>query len=225
MKRFNCKTTKKPLVSPFQCRSAAGVLCLIAALLLGFSACAQNLLINGDFESPLAPNWTVVYGTDNTNVPPYYAYGGPGDFSIAGRTTFARHNAGGMGAHLRSNNDGTMHAYFKQVVSGLTPGVSYTLSGWMKYYQAGFKLNDHFKVYFQAVGALGTNSTIDISTTDNPEDQANLTYHQYFVTNTADANGRIEVRLHLDKYVESVCCDKAYIFNAMWDDMALTPTP
>jgi len=216
---------KRKLVLPSHYHLAAGALCSIATLLIGFSACAQNLLINGDFEFPLGTNWTVVYGTDNTSAPPYQAYGGPGDFAIADRTTFASRSAGGMGAHLRSNNDGQMHAYFKQAVSGLTPGANYTLSGWMKYYQAGFKLNHKVRIYFEAVGGLGTNSTIDISANDDPDNQTNLVYHQYFVTNTADAGGRIEVRLHLDKIEETICCDKQYIFNGLWDDMVLTLTP
>jgi len=217
---------KRNFVSLSHCHLAAGALCSVAALIIGFSAGAQNLLINGDFESPLEPNWTVVYGTDNTNAPPYNAYGGPGDFAIADRTTFASRTAGvGMGAHLRVNNDGQMHAYFKQVVASLTPGASYTLSGWMKYYQGGFSLNHKVKIYFEEVGGLGTNSTIDISANDDPDNQTNLVYHQYFVTNTADANGQIEVRLHLNKVEETICCDKQYIFNGLWDDMALTPTP
>jgi hypothetical protein len=216
---------KRKFAPPYPCHLAVRALCSIAVLLIGFSACAQNLLINGDFESPLGTNWTVVYGTDNTSSPPFNAYGGPGDFAIAERTTFASRSAGGMGAHLRSNNDGQMHAYFKQAVSGLTPGASYTLSGWMKYYQAGFKLNQKVRIYFQAVGGLGTNSTMDISANDDPDNQTNLVYHLYFVTNTADANGRIEVRLHLDKIEETICCDKQYIFNGLWDDMALTLTP
>ena len=74
------------------------------ALLLGGSASAQNLLRNGDFESPLSTNdWVVQFSAPS--IPSTDAYGGPGDFAIADRTTEGSRIAGGYGAHLRSRTD------------------------------------------------------------------------------------------------------------------------
>jgi hypothetical protein len=95
----------------------------------------------------------------------------------------------------------------------------------MKYWEFTFELNDKFDVYFEAVGGQGTNSTPSITIGDGG-DKTNSRYHldPYSVTNTPDANGRIEVRLRMNQRT-TTCCDKLYYKNAMWDDMSLTLTP
>jgi hypothetical protein len=197
-------------------------------LLIGSPVIAQNLLNNPGFESPLGTNnWTVIFGDTNTPPGPWSAYGLPSDFSIAGRTTFASRVDGGVGGHLRGKDDGQWHAYFAQTVSGLLPGTNYTLSGWMRYFQANsLKMNDKFDVFFEAIGGMGSTNTVSISAMDNPDDQTNNTYCQYFLTQTANANGRIEVRLHLNKKKVTTNYDglKIYAFSGMWDDMSLSLT-
>ena len=212
------RTRLLPLSS---CRMAAQALLAGLAVLASGSLCAQNLLKNPDFEAPIDPagspgtnNWTVVYG-----------YGGPSDLSIADRSTFASRAPGHFGVHLRSIHDGLFHAYFKQVVSGLSPGARYTLSGYMKYWEFTFELNKKFDVYFEAVGGQGTTSTPSITAMDNPDLKTNAVYRLYSVTNTANAQGQIEVRLHLNRTGTTACCDKLYYINGMWDDMSLTLAP
>ena len=188
---------------------------LVGVVLFGaVSIQAQNLLQNGDFEQPLGPtNWTVVY-----------PYGGPGDMSIVDRTTFSARNYGsGFGGHIRSVHDGNCEVYLSQTVSNLAPG-NYTLSGYMKYWEYTFELNDKFDVYFEAVGGQGTNKSPNITAMDDANLKTNSDYHLYSVTNTPDANGRIEVRLRMNQRT-TTCCDKLYYKNAMWDDMSLTLTP
>jgi hypothetical protein len=209
---------KRTFLSLTRCQATPAGLFLAVAVFIGGPAYAQNLLNNPSFESPLGPdNWTVVY-----------KYGGPGDLSIADRSTFAAHgNYGtGFGAHLRSVHDGVYHAYFSQIVSNLTPGASYTLSGYMKYWEYTFELNSKFGVYFEAVGGLGTNSSIDCVAMDDANLKTNTIFRLYSVTNTAKADGTFEVRLHLKRNFSAVtCCDKLYYINGMWDDMSLTLTP
>jgi hypothetical protein len=188
----------------------------LALVLLGCDAVrAQNLLRNPGFESPLGPdNWSVVY-----------AYGGPSDLSIADRSTFASRGGGNYGAHLRSIHDGLYHAYFSQTVTNLTPGASYIVSGYMKYWEYTFELNSKFDVYFEAVGGQGTNSTPNITAMDDSNLKTNAVYRLYSVTNTATVNGKIEVRLQINRHGTITCCDKLYYVNAMWDDMSLALKP
>jgi hypothetical protein len=206
---------KNKLLSCSGCQVAILGPLLAFTSLIGGLVSAQNLLSNPDFESPLGSNnWTVVY-----------AYGGPSDFSIADRSAFASHTSGsGFGAHLRGTHDGLAHAYFTQTVTNLTPGASYTLSGYMKYWEGTFELNGKFDVYFEAIGGQGTFSSPNITAIDDPNAKTLATYHLYSVTNTADANGKIEVRLQMVLRT-TVCCDKLYYKNAAWDDMSLTLTP
>jgi hypothetical protein len=118
-----------------------------------------------------------------------------------------------------------MHAYLAQTVSGLPPGTNYTLGGWMRYYESNFEMNGKFDVYMEAIGGLGSTSTPSITVGDG-EFKTNASYRQYFLTQTADSNGQIEVRLHLKKYGVTSNADglKLYIFNGCWDDMSLTLT-
>jgi hypothetical protein len=212
---------RSQFLSSSRCQVAARVLLAGLAALVCGSLSAQNLLKNPGFESPIEPpgsagtnNWTVVY-----------VYGGPSDLSIADRSTFASRGSGGFGAHLRSIHDGLFHAYFKQTVSGLTPGARYALSGYMRYWEFTFELNKKFDVYFESLGGQGTTATPSITAMDDPNLKTNAVYRVYSVTNTADARGQIEVRLHLNRYATTVCCDKLYYINGLWDDMSLTLTP
>ena len=85
---------------------------------------AQELLKNGNFEAPFpvadpTAGWALVFLDGK---------GGPGDFAIAGPSSEASTSGGGNGAHFRGNHSGPAFAYFKQVVTNLTPGAVYTLN-------------------------------------------------------------------------------------------------
>lgn len=192
-----------------------GFVCLLAG-----SASAQNLLGNPSFESPLgtgATNWTVGY-----------LQGGPDDFEIKDRTTVADRKRSQLGntrgAHFRPVTDKLAHAYFTQTVTNLTPGHAYTVSGWVLWeggQGSGFgNAATAYRVYFEAIGGLGRvaspNAASEFDGT-NWVDQ----WHQYSLTQTADANGRIEIRLHLDKF--GWCTyDKLILINGYFDDMSVT---
>jgi hypothetical protein len=60
---------------------------------------------------------------------------------------------------------------------------------------------------------------------DDSNLKTNAVYRLYSVTNTATVNGKIEVRLHINRHGTITCCDKLYYVNAMWDDMSLTLKP
>jgi hypothetical protein len=190
-------------------------------LLLGGSARGQNLLRNGDFELPLSTNdWVVQFSAPS--IPSTDAYGGPGDFAIADRTTEGSRIAGGYGAHLRSRTDWTTKAYFTQTVSGLTPGATYHMSGYMKITAADAK----FHAYMEVVGGSGAPTQDGRFSVRTSDATTGTTQTQYFLDQTADANGKIEVRLRFEKLAMTpgaISYPKFVQFSAFFDDFSLTP--
>jgi hypothetical protein len=187
------------------------------ALIVCASVNGQNLLKNGSFESPIDPEGAP--GTNNWT--PAFVYGGPADFAYVDRTTEANkpndpvYPGGYFGAAIRPLHSWWCHAYHKQLVTGLTPGASYTLSGYM---HTGFD-NAKLDVYIAMLG--GPNLSVIVS------NRATTTRTQYFMTNTASASGEIEVRLGLRKrdMTSSVEDPKWVKCEGWWDVFALTPTP
>jgi len=181
------------------------------AVLVGFSASAQqNLLNNPGFENPISTeptvttNWTVVY----VNC-------GPPDYFPADRSAYL-HYSGTFAGLLRPSTDGLSHAYFLQTVSGLLPGTNYVASARIAWDGIAGQ-TDKFSVYIENFGGLGGVITPNV-TTNVPA----ATFQQYSVTNTADANGKIEVRLHLNRVSTSTCCDKVLGLFGLFDDVSLT---
>jgi hypothetical protein len=176
------KSSMKNIFLPFRYPRAAVGLLIGLSVLLCASAGAQELLKNGDFELPFpgldpTENWTLVY-----------ADGGPDDFAIAGQSTEASYCCGGRGAHIRGNHSTFSHAYFKQVVTNLTEGASYTLN--ILKMRAGFKYADEgpspkLKVYASMISGSSSNAVHGYSTNIGP----------YSLTITAAATRQIEVRL------------------------------
>jgi hypothetical protein len=163
-------------------RVAEGFLLGLAVFLCA-SAGAQELLNNGDFESPFpvsdpTAGWALVY-----------VDGGPDDFAIAGPSSEASYCCGGRGAHIRSNNHNYSHAYFKQVVTNLTAGASYTLN--ILKMRSGYKYSDEgtsplLKVYASMISGSSSNAVHGYSTNVGP----------YSLTITAGTS-QIEVQLHV----------------------------
>ena len=187
---------------------------VVQGLLFGFgflicgSASAQNLLGNPSFESPLGPaatNWTIKY-----------VHGGPDDFAIKDRTTSAATNRPAQyndrGLHFRPSNEKLMHAYATQTISGLQAGHSYSISGRVWGESPGFNgASGIYRVYFEAIGGQGT-----ARSPDAPVDPGS-SRAIYTITQTPDADGKIEVRLHMDKF--SWCnYDKCVVINGYFDD-------
>jgi hypothetical protein len=206
----------KSLFSFLSQMAARGLLPGLVVLLCA-SVNAQNLLKNGSFENPIDPegssgmtNWTVVY-----------AYGGPADFAYADRTTEAckSDDGGSYGAAFRPNHCWYMHAYHKQVVTNLTPGGKYALSGYM---HTGYTANAKNHVYIEMYG--GSDGTTLVTIPD-----ATTTRTLYSLTNTASTSGQIEVRVGLrinppiptwgDEDPKSVKCE------GWFDLFSLTSTP
>jgi hypothetical protein len=191
------------------------------ALFIASSVQAQNLLKNPGFNDPIDP----VGSSGATNWAPYYVYGTADDFACHDRTTGAAKTfqaglAGAFGAHFRPATEGAMHGYFKQVVTGLTPGASYLISGWMySSWQWGTD-NAKFLVYMQVKGGLG-----DVMTpyAGSGGDDTHPVFAYYTLTNTARANGILEVQLHADK--RETFTPKADLCNACFDDISVTLLP
>lgn len=214
---------KNKFLSSFRCPLAALRLLFGCVLLLGASASAQNLLVNGDFESPLTP-WNPARGVSSVtnNWTLAYPSGGPGDFSIHDRTTFASRNcpSGGVdcgyGVHLRPKTDWWCHAYFTQTVTNLNPSANYYVTGYMNRFYGVSALD----IYVEVVGA-----------TDNSvhTPKSNQTgWVQYFVSNNIPTvSGTLEVRLQLNKsataWSPSAGAEKYWNTDAMFDDFTLAP--
>jgi hypothetical protein len=200
-----------PSISRYQL-AAAGLLLGIGFLVCG-SASAQSLLKNGDFEQPLGTtNWTI-----------HYVRGGPESFEIKDRTTTADHHRAQQintrGLHLRPSECKLAHAYFSQTISNLVAGHTYNVSGWMNWEggaTSGFgNAPTTYRIYFEAIGGLGTARSPDYPDTNGD------VFTQYFLTQKPDANGNIEIRLHLDKF--GWCnYDKLVMVNGYFDDFSVT---
>jgi hypothetical protein len=210
-------------------------LALGALLLFCAPAGAQNLLINGDFESaPFGPtNWTVGY-----------LHGGPDDWEIKDRSRGgARRSSTFYGGYFRLLSQKICHAYFSQTVSNLTPGYAYNFVGHMKedwWKSALDPLRDKYLVYIELIGGLGTplpcgdgrssviatnnltdsdgNTDTDI---DPPYTYPTIIWRPFYAQQTPDAEGKIEVRLHYNK-VSYTIYDKCWISAASFDDCSLT---
>ena len=201
---------------------SAGGLLLGLAFLLCASVNAQELLKNGNFSdsfpvSDPTSGWALVY-----------VDGGPGDFAIAGQTTEASAGGtvgiatgGGRGAQFRAATWNFAHAYFKQVVTNLTPGAVYTLN--IVKMKAAFKYTDEGdppkqKVYAAMISGSSSNAVHGYSTNVGP----------YSLSITCGANAQIEVRLHMWKGVmtDDVAEDfKSSKCMAWFDEFSLTQNP
>ena len=191
------------------------------AMFLGVSADGENLLNNPGFELPLTTNdWTVQFSAPG--IPTTNAYGGPGDFAIADRTTEGSRVVGGYGGHIRSRTDWTTRAYFTQTASGLTPGGTYHLSGYMR-----CTMNDtNFRVCIEAAGGSGSPTSDGRFSVRTPEAITNKPQTQYLLDQTADTNGKLEVRLMFEKRAMKpgdISYPKFTQYSAYFDDFALTP--
>jgi len=195
-------------------RRVAAVSQLVVLLLFGGSAGAQNLLQNPGFENPIDPegssgttNWTIVY-----------KYGNAEDFSVASRSTSgSRGTTGSFGGHIRARHGWFAHAYLMQLVTGLTPGTNYTLSGWMRCGYQSYADSGKLRVFFSAVS----------DTTSNATPWASDTMSNYSLVIPASSNGQIQVQLHVAKdYMTEGIEDVKFLKCSGWfDDFSLTLTP
>jgi hypothetical protein len=88
------------------------------------------------------------------------------------------------------------HAYFKQVVTGLTPLATYTCSAWMVQMTRNDRWIELAQIWLEALGgAAGNVSRKTPYVTDNVNNNPGG-WKMYSVTNTASVNGTIELRLH-----------------------------
>jgi hypothetical protein len=199
---------------------AAPRLAAVVGMLCGVCAFSQNLLKNGDFESPLTTNdWIVQFSAPG--IPSSNALSSPGNFAIANRTTEGSRVAGGYGAHFRPRTDWSTRAYFSQTVSGLDTGATYRLSGYMRCYQS----NNNLLGFIEAVGGSGDAVGDGRFTLRTPRALTNRPQTQYFLDQTPDFAGNIEVRLRLVKTATppgDISYPEFVKYSAYYDDFVLT---
>ena len=205
---------KNKLLPSFHYRPSVGGLLFSLALFLCASASAQNLLKNGDFESPFpvsdpTAGWALFF---------FDGKGGPGDFAIIGQSTEASAGKGGRGLHFRANHPGPAWAYFKQVVTNLTPDQRYTLSC-PKMKTGDANHDDKISIYMAAVSGSSSNVVFGNATSNGP----------YSMSVTCSASRQIDVELHFHKLMMPTL-DTADDFKssecwAHFDEFSLTLTP
>jgi hypothetical protein len=212
---MNKKIMKSKL--SYHCQVTAPGLLLSFALLTAGSVCAQNFVKNPDFEEELGPdNWMIVFApvTDST-ANGNGTLAGTNDFLVAGRSTMAHKDMvpgawdgnyiqttdntdcwSKFGGHFAPNHTWVMHAYFKQVVTNLTPRAEYRVSAWMV--QWGGHLNAA-QIYMEVLGGVaGTISRKTAYVTENAQNNA-AGWQMYVVSNSASSSGQLEIRLHYNK--------------------------
>jgi hypothetical protein len=115
-----------------------------------------------------------------------------------------------------------MAAYFKQVVTNLTPGSNYTVSAWMGYFDAGDTNAGTLQIFLEALGGPdGTVSRVTPYVTLNVRNNPG-NWRSYSVNNTASTNGQIEVRLHCKKVKTGSAWNHRQI-SAFYDHVAVVP--
>jgi hypothetical protein len=195
-------------------RLAACSLILGLGVLVGGLAQAQIIVGNAKFDNPLSYpglNWTVVY-----------VKGGPSDFACKGRTTRATYTGGGAatgyGGNFKPFHDAPMHAYFTQTISNLTAGASYAVTNWMHKPGGGDEgWYEGARVYLEVVGGMG--SVTSEYVTDYPNVYPQV-WKRFGVTNTANASGQLEIRMHFSH--DGASGDKWYYIDGWYDDVGVT---
>lgn len=202
---------------------------LLAVLFTASFCLAQNFVKNPEFEEPLGPdNWSIVYVYPS----------GPADFLIAGRTTMASKDMspgtwdGGVGGstnywskfggHFAPNHVSAVRAYFRQVVTGLQPGANYACSAWMVQFTRSGNANHLAQVSLETIGTT-TKSTPNVTANANNNPGG---WARYTVTNTANANGEIELRLHYNKTVTISYTSNPWEYrncNGFYDRVSVVP--
>ena len=183
-------------------KTTARAMMLGSCCFLGFSVTAQNNLKNPGFES--AP---IGAGSATTNWSILYLKGCPDDWEIKDRTRSASIRSAWYGAEFRPRTQKPIHACFTQTVTGLQQAREYTVGGWMWAERAD---KSQFVAYIEAIGGTGEllpdgrhslllTNTVDGSPYAKGAYQGTSTtpaFEEYAATQTPDAGGKIEVRLH-----------------------------
>jgi len=168
-------------------------------LAMAGAASAQNLLTNWGFENPIGTEWTFQGISGNLA-------------SWSWGVSTAKYHSGTSSLLLQFANDNTGSAYVEQVLSGLAPGATYNISGWIYH---GFRADKSWS----SIQAYSGNSILQA-----PAKGANVltTWTQYNFTQTADSGGGMLFRLYVNKYGTTTGGKIAY---ACFDDLSVTAVP
>jgi len=211
---------KKTFLSSSRYPLAARGWLLGLVLLTAVMASAQtNYVRNPDFDQPLGPdNWQIVYvGTSSES-----------DFFIHGRSTLAHRDkvfgtwdGNYFGLHFKPYTDAPMEAYATQTVSNLTAGASYVITAWMVlHYESGVgKVN----IWLEALGGGAPTASDPCTGFVRGANYDTNGWCNVSVTNTATANGTIEVRLHYQKPGFTANRKWLSAIDAFFDEVSVTP--
>jgi autotransporter-associated beta strand protein len=176
---------------------------LISAVCFALAAGSQvyaNLLTNPGFEDPIGSEWTW--------------YNVTGTVASHDRDTASKLN-GSYGYHINAG-DPIAKGYVEQVLSGLPPGETYNISGWVL---VTFRPADRNWAYIEAAGGGDT--------VQAPAKGGNGTgvWEQWTLSQTSDASGNLYIRLYLDHYVgTSAKNNSAYFDDIVVEGVTAVPT-
>ena len=176
---------------------------LISALCFTLAASTQvyaNLVTNPGFEDAVGSEWTwhSVTGTVLSHA----------------RDTVSPHS-GSYEYHI-NGGDPIAKGYVEQVLSGLPPGATYTISGWV---YVTFRPADRNWAYIEAAGGG------DAVQAPAKGGNATATWEQWSVSQTSDGTGNLYIRLYLDHYVgTSAKNNSAYFDDIVVEGVTAVPT-
>jgi len=177
------------------------LLLAVAAALTTAGQVSANYITNPGFEDPIGSEWTFT--------------------RVSGTATKWSSGVSSTSVHSGAKSYGMSfgpvaelgEAYVSQVVSGLTPGVSYDISGWINLNWRATKATAFIQVLG---GGDPVQAPVEGGNTDN-------TWQEWALAQTADSSGNLTVRLYLDKRATTTA-DKTCI--AYFDDiMVVIPEP
>jgi autotransporter-associated beta strand protein len=164
---------------------------LTSAVCFALAAGSQvygNLVTNPGFEDPIGPEWTwhTVTGTVASH----------------DRDTVSKLN-GSYGYHINAG-DPIASGYVEQVLSGLPPGETYNISGWVF---VTFRPADRNWAYIEVAGGGAT--------VQAPAKGGNglNTWEQWTVQQTSDVGGNLYIRLYLDHFVGTSAKNNSAYFD------------
>ncbi len=171
------------------------LLVVVVALATG-SQVSANLLTNPGFEDPIGPEWT------------FTIVSGPSVSWASGVSSAIVHS--GLNSYYMAYGPTNLtgEAYLQQSLTGLTPGDTYTVSGWLYF---GWRADKDCA----SIQAEGGGTPVQA-----PLKGANVvgSWQQYALFQTADAGGNLTVKLDLNKYATTTIDKTAYVY---FDDMTV----
>jgi hypothetical protein len=168
------------------------------------SQVSASLLTNPGFEDPLGSEWT------------FTVLAGDAALWACQQSSVRTHSGSSSLVMAFGPTNAVGKAYVEQVVSGLTPGVSYDIGGWINLDWQNNKVAAFMEV-------LGGGAAVQAPVQAPRVLNTNDVWEEWTLSQTPDASGNLTVRLYVNKYGTTAGGDKTAV--AYFDDIVVTPEP